>query len=147
MNHHNDTPSATSERPVRRRRSKIQIFAAVLFASVFALSACASDSDDGTTDDTDTGTEEARQIEVGATSFEFDPSEITIAAGEEVVISLTSDDIEHDFVVDEASFELTAPVGETAEGTLQIDEAGTYTYYCSIAGHREAGMEGTLTVE
>jgi plastocyanin len=33
----------------------------------------------------------------------------------------------------------------TVTGNVEVPEPGTYTYYCSIAGHREAGMEGEIT--
>lgn len=35
--------------------------------------------------------------------------------------------------------------GETGQATTQL-EPGTYIYYCTVANHREAGMEGTLEV-
>lgn len=91
--------------------------------------------------------EGARRIEVNATSFAFDPDEIEITAGEDVAIVLSSEDILHDFTVDGLDVHVAADRGETAEGGLRADEPGEYTYYCTIAGHRDAGMAGTLIVE
>jgi cytochrome c oxidase subunit 2 len=91
--------------------------------------------------------EGARRVEVTATSFAFDPDEITITAGEDIAIVLTSDDVEHDFTVDELDAHVSAEVDETEEGGLRSEEPGEYTYYCTVSGHREAGMEGTLIVE
>ncbi len=89
----------------------------------------------------------AREVEMTATDFAFDPDEITAEAGEDLAIVLTSEDILHDFTIDELDAHVAADRGETATGGFTADEAGTYTYYCSVPGHREAGMEGTLTVE
>jgi cytochrome c oxidase subunit 2 len=89
----------------------------------------------------------ARRVEVDATSFEFDPEDITVTAGEDIAVVLTAEDILHDFTIDELDAHVAADKGETAEGGLRADEPGRYTYYCSVAGHREAGMEGTLIVE
>ncbi|HUH08722.1 MAG TPA: plastocyanin/azurin family copper-binding protein [Egibacteraceae bacterium] len=38
------------------------------------------------------------------------------------------------------------PQQGTDVGTVELP-AGEYTYYCSIVGHREAGMEGAVTVK
>jgi plastocyanin len=91
--------------------------------------------------------DDARRIEVTARSFEFDPDEITVTAGEDVAIALTSEDLLHDFTVDELDAHVAADADETAEGGLRADEPGRYTFYCTVPGHRAAGMEGTLIVE
>lgn len=90
---------------------------------------------------------DAREIEIEADSFAYDPAELRIGAGEEVALDLTSSDLLHDFTIDEVDFHMAAEPGETATGGLSIDEPGTYTAYCTVAGHREAGMEATVIVE
>lgn len=41
----------------------------------------------------------------------------------------------------------TDKIFETATVRIMKLEAGEYTFYCALDGHRKAGMEGTLTVE
>jgi uncharacterized cupredoxin-like copper-binding protein len=36
--------------------------------------------------------------------------------------------------------------GQTTEVTVNLPP-GTYTYYCTVPGHRDAGMLSTLTVQ
>lgn len=73
------------------------------------------------------------------------PDEVT--AGEVEVELVNEGAILHNVVIEELNDEtiLEAEGGEADSGTVQL-EPDTYTYYCDVAGHRAAGMEGTLTV-
>jgi plastocyanin len=56
--------------------------------------------------------------------------------------------VEHNVTIAQGSTVLGATpsfVGGSKTVTLPL-KAGTYTFYCSVPGHRQAGMEGTLTV-
>lgn len=88
----------------------------------------------------------ARRIEVVAEDFTFEPDEITAEVGEDLAVVFASEDLRHDFTIDELDVHVVADRGETAEGGLRADEAGEFTFYCSVPGHRSAGMEGTLVV-
>ena len=53
----------------------------------------------------------------------------------------------HDFVVDALSLRVDPPPGETLPVTIPADAApGEYEFYCSYAGHKAAGMLGTLVI-
>lgn len=89
----------------------------------------------------------ARRVAVSGRSFVFEPVEITVGMGEDVAIVLTSADSLHDFTIDELDAHVAAEKGQTAVGGFRGGEPGRYAFYCSIAGHRDAGMEGFLRVE
>ncbi|MGH9189135.1 MAG: plastocyanin/azurin family copper-binding protein [Acidimicrobiales bacterium] len=88
----------------------------------------------------------ARGIEIVAESLTFRPAAIKIAAGEDVAVTLRSADAAHDLTVDGAGFHLHVEAGKSGSGALRVDAPGTYRAYCSVPGHREAGMEMVLTV-
>ena len=71
------------------------------------------------------------------------PDEVT--PGEVTVELVNEGSVQHNVVIEELDDTLVveAPGGATETGTVNLP-AGTYTYYCSVPGHRAAGMEGTL---
>jgi len=84
----------------------------------------------------------------GALSYE--ETSLTAQAGSTTFEMTNDSSLPHDVRIEDASGE---DVGGTDVITQSADEAtvdleaGTYTFYCSVPGHREAGMEGELTVE
>jgi plastocyanin len=87
-------------------------------------------------------------VAIEAGNFYFKPDAITTNAGI-AKIELTAKNGVHDLVFDGAypGFLLEAD-GGGGTTSKKIDlKPGTYTFYCSIPGHRAAGMEGTLTVK
>lgn len=88
----------------------------------------------------------ARRIDVAAGAMAFEPAAIELGVGEPVNLAVTSEDTLHDLNVDEVGFHVSADRGSTAVGGIEFDEPGTYVAYCSVPGHREAGMELELTV-
>jgi plastocyanin len=82
-------------------------------------------------------------------ALRFDKTRTAVLAGR-VTVRLTNDStVEHNVTIAQGSKTLgaTKTITESTD-TLALELApGDYVFFCSVAGHRESGMEGTLTVE
>jgi len=139
----------------------------VLALAALALVACGSSDDDSTTTATsnnegsaETGGPAKEESGGGGASlrFEADPggdlayttTSASAKAGKVTIDFNNPQALTHDVAIEGSSGE---EVGKTeliasGEDSTVVDlEPGTYTFYCSVPGHREAGMEGTLTVK
>ena len=80
----------------------------------------------------------------------FDKEQLVAQSGELVIDFDNPSDIPHNVVIEGEDGDIggTPQISDDSV-TLRIAdiEPGEYTFYCSVLGHREAGMEGTLTVE
>lgn len=86
-------------------------------------------------------------VAVDAVDIAFEQTELSIAADTDVTITFTNTGfLEHDFVIEGTDY-ATAIYGNGGTEDLVVNlPAGEYVYYCSVPGHREQGMSGTLTV-
>lgn len=73
---------------------------------------------------------------------------LKVKQGDLVEIHLSSGEgALHDFVSDELKLHSAAfSAGKTAVLKFRADKAGSFTYYCSLPGHRQIGMEGLIEV-
>ncbi len=117
-----------------------------LAVSTVALAGCGGGSDSDTASNVEPS--DAESIEVSGKEFAFDPEALSAEADEAFSVKFTNaGTIEHDFTIEGHDADVVAALpGKSASGTFTM-AAGTYKYFCSIPGHKEAGMEGTLTVE
>jgi plastocyanin len=79
----------------------------------------------------------------------FDKDSLSAKAGKVTIDFDNPSVIPHNVVIEEDGKELAGfePISEGEKAATADLKAGTYTYYCSVPGHREAGMEGQLTVK
>ena len=140
---------------------KASVLLVAIALALFGLAACGDDDDD----DGDTAAVEETATEADATtggagttidvaapadgSFAYEPAELTAPAG---LVTVNFDNpaaLQHDVVIEDDAGNEVAKTDLVSEGQAATNaelQPGTYTYFCDVPGHREGGMEGTLTV-
>ena len=140
---------------------KFVLMLAVLALAAFGLVACGDDEEEPTSEATTTETSTSASDGSGAaggsvsitadsSALAYDESSVSAPAGEVTIEFDNPSSIGHDVVVEDADGNELARTdvvsGETTSASAEL-EAGDYTFFCSVDGHRAAGMEGEFTVE
>jgi uncharacterized cupredoxin-like copper-binding protein len=110
-------------------------------------------------------------VSLKASEFAFTPSTINLKVGQAVQLTVqNSGAVDHDLKADiplanltyqqadnpldeqqanraAGVLDLDYEVGHTGQVTFVPTQAGTYIFYCDVAGHREAGMQGKFIVQ
>jgi nitrite reductase (NO-forming) len=99
-----------------------------------------------------TGIKQGRMVYIGKggdIDGKFNPT-LTVHEGDVVQITLVNGEgAEHDIDLRELHAASQRVTGPGASSTLMFhaSDIGTFQYFCTVAGHREAGMQGMIKVE
>lgn len=89
----------------------------------------------------------APTFEIIASDFGFRPAQVRVRTGQTVNIALVNRGaIFHDITAPALQLQVAAQPGQRGVAGVPAARPGTYEFYCSVPGHREAGMVGRLVV-
>ena len=142
---------------------RVSAVLAVAALAVVGLAACGSSSNDNSTTAASTpasttpaaggGGGGASTVDISTPSgstLAFDQKDATAKAGNVTINFDNKQSLQHDVAVADSSGKVLGQTDLVSSGTANATvnlTAGTYTFYCTVPGHKEAGMEGTLTVK
>lgn len=88
-------------------------------------------------------------LEASETALEYDTTHLEAKAGKVTIDFKNPSALEHNVVIEQNGKELAGfePIAEGEESETANLKPGTYTFFCAVPGHRQAGMEGTLVVK
>jgi uncharacterized cupredoxin-like copper-binding protein len=136
------------------------IFISLLTVFAIALAACSGSG----------STNGGQRLTVEAQDLAFSPMALEVSAGDRVKLTLQNNGaLEHDFSIMEFPMEgkaeetngmdhamgegskepelhVAAGPGQSATLDFTPSKPGTYEFWCTVPGHKEAGMRGTLVV-
>lgn len=118
--------------------STLRRYAALPFALGMLVAACGGSNDE--TASSDAGGSVPTLTVTSLDSLKFDPSTLTAPAGTIEFVHESKGSVAHTLVV-EGKFKLVGNDDKRVEF-----EAGEYEFFCDVPGHREAGMQGTLSI-
>lgn len=109
--------------------------------------------DDGMDDNTDEEAAADGEVAgtvtvVGTDNVAWESTDVTAPAGTVELVIECGATVPHAIAIEgvQADADLATCSGGGSGDTVVDLEAGTYTFFCTVPGHRDAGMEGTLTV-
>jgi uncharacterized cupredoxin-like copper-binding protein len=86
-----------------------------------------------------------------ANEMRFSPSRIVVKAGVPIEVTVQSIGLAaHDFTLTDGTRDpvnIAVDGGGTTKAAFTLDRPGTYRFICSVAGHTDAGMHGTIVAE
>ncbi len=132
--------------------SKLRISLAALALAPAAIGLAACGGDDETTSSAGSTSGGGETVAFTADpngSLAYTETEVEAKAGAATIEFENPASLSHDVVIEDPDGNEIARTDVISGGSTSTSaelETGDFTFYCSVGSHREAGMEGTLTV-